>query len=276
MNLENIDIEKYTNMVIEAIINYTPKVILVFLTLFVGLFLIKHITKVLDKGFKHQKLDRSLTGFLDSLVSIILKIILFITVAGMVGVQMTSFIAILGAAGLAIGLALQGSLSNFAGGVLILIFKPFKVGDFIESQGKMGYVQKIEIFSTILKDATNKIHIIPNGNLSNDTIDNWSKEKMRRIDITLGIGYNDDIDEARKLILEIASKNKTILDKPSPVVFVGNLGESSVDMVLRCWVKPNDIFGISADVYEAAKKTFDAKGISIPFPQRDIHLHQVQ
>jgi small conductance mechanosensitive channel len=194
----------------------------------------------------------------------------------MVGIATTSFVAILGAAGLAIGLALQGSLANFAGGVLILLFKPFKVGDYIEAQGYSGTVNEIQIFNTILKSLDNKTIIIPNGNLSNDCITNYSTEPLRRVDFVFGIGYEDDIKKAKEVLLTIIKSDSRVLKEPEPFVSIGELGDSSVNFTVRVWCNKEAYWDVYFDMFEKVKLEFDKQGISIPFPQRDVHLYQTK
>lgn len=192
----------------------------------------------------------------------------------MVGVQMTSFIAILGAAGLAFGLALSGTLQNFAGGVMLLIYKPFKVGDYIDAQGSAGTVAEIQIFHTILKTVDNKTIIIPNGGLSNSTMTNFSTEPLRRVDLTFGISYSDNIDKAREIILSVITADERIHKDPVPFVGVISLGDSSVNLVTRVWADTPNYWAVFFSTNENVKKEFDKSGISIPFPQRDVHLIQ--
>ena len=193
----------------------------------------------------------------------------------MVGIQMTSFIAILGAAGLAVGMALSGTLQNFAGGVMILIFKPFKNGDFIEAQGHTGTVSEIQIFNTILKTLDNKTIIIPNGGLANGSMTNYSTEEKRRVDWTFGVGYGDKTDDAKGLLLELMSEDSRILSDPAaPFVAVSELGDSSVNFAVRAWVKAEDYWGVFFDMNEKVYNTFDKKGLSIPYPQMDVHVHK--
>jgi len=265
------DIQKYIDIAVELAINYIPQVILACVTLLVGLFIIRRIVRILDKGFQHQNLDSSLAGFLHNLISIGLKILLFITVAWMVGVQMTSFIAILWAAGLAVGLALQGSLANFAGGVLILFFKPFKVDDYIVTGMWEGYVQQIQIFNTILKTRDDRIIVLPNGELSNGAIDNYSWLSKRRADVDIWVGYASNIDTVRDILLDILHEHKDIPQDPNPQVLVHELADSAVVMRCRFWALTPKSFRIRYDINEQAKKRFDAAGIEIPFPQQDIH-----
>jgi small conductance mechanosensitive channel len=192
----------------------------------------------------------------------------------MLGIHMTSFIAVLGALGLAVGMALSGTLQNFAGGVMLLIFKPFKVGDYIEAQGYSGSVKEIQIFNTILNTPDKKTIIIPNGGLSTNAMTNYSTEPLRRVDFTFGIGYGDDIDKARKIILDVIAQDQRILKDPAPFVGVVSLGDSSVNLTTRVWANAADYWNIFFFLNETVKKTFDQQGISIPFPQHDVHVFQ--
>lgn len=258
----------------ELVMSYGGKLLLAVVTLIVGLWLISRFTKGLKKLFTLRSLEHTLQSFLLSVISITLKILLVISVITMIGVQMTSFIALLGAIGLAFGMALSGTLQNFAGGVVLLIFKPFKVGDFIEAQGYMGTVREMQIFHTVLNTPDNKIVIIPNGGLSSGSMINFSKEPQRRVEWTIGIGYSDNIDEAKRIIRGILVADERILKDPEPLVAVSSLGESSVDLVTRAWVEAPEYWNVFFDTNEKVKKAFDAQGISIPFPQTDVHLYQ--
>jgi small conductance mechanosensitive channel len=208
------------------------------------------------------------------MIGILLKILLLISVIGMVGVQMTSFIAILGAAGLAVGMALSGTLQNFAGGVIILLFKPFKVGDYIEAQGHSGSVNEIQIFNTILKTPDNKTIIIPNGGLSTGSMINYSTEPQRRVDFVFGIGYGDDVDKAKAVIQQLIDGDERILKDPAPFIAVSELADSSVNLVVRVWAEASNYWGIHFDMHEKVYKTFDKEGLNIPFPQMDLHVHK--
>jgi small conductance mechanosensitive channel len=255
------------------VINYGPKLVGAILVWIIGSFIIRKITRALHLIMDKRELDPSLKPFLKSLLGIILKLLLIITVLSMLGVEMTSFIAILGAAGLAVGLALQGSLQNFAGGVIILLFKPYKVGDFIETQGYLGTVKEILIFHTTLKTPDNKIVIIPNGNLSNGSLINYSKEETRRIDFTFGIAYGESVDKARKLILDICNQDDRILNEPAePFVALSTLADSSVNLAARVWVKGDNYWPVFFETNEKVYKAMNESGISIPFPQMDVHL----
>jgi len=258
------------NQAMSLVMTYAPKVVLAIVTLIVGMWLINRFVGVLDN--KLGKKDPTLNKFLCGLIGAILKILLLISVASMVGIATTSFIAIIGAAGLAVGLALQGSLANFAGGVLILIFKPFKVGDTIDAQGYLGSVREISILYTIVDTFDNRRIVIPNGQLANASLTNLSAYETRRCDMSFGIGYGDDIDKAKAVCKRLIEEDERALKDPEPLIVVGALGESSVDLTVRAWTKSADLWPFYWDMHEKVKKAFDAEGISIPFPQRDVHM----
>ncbi|MBN1275792.1 mechanosensitive ion channel [Candidatus Woesearchaeota archaeon] len=258
----------------DIILTYGPKLLLAIIILVVGFWIIRRVGKVLDKVMARRKVDKTLRPFLHKLVTISLKVLLLISVAGMAGIAVTSFIAVIGAAGLALGLALQGSLANFAGGVLILLFKPFEVGDYIEAQGEAGSVEKIEIFHTTLKTPDNKVVIIPNGPMANGNVTNYSREKTRRLDLVFGIGYGDDIDKARKVMADIIKKDKRVLKDPGPQILLSELADNSVNFTVRLWLKGGDYWPVRFEMTEAVKKSFDKHKIGIPFPQMDVHLHK--
>lgn len=253
---------------------YAPKVVLAIITLIVGMWLINRFVSVLDKKLGQK--DPTLNKFLCGLISAILKVMLLISVASMIGIATTSFIAVIGAAGLAIGLALQGSLANFAGGVLILIFKPFKVGDTIEAQGFLGAVAEIQILYTVVNTFDNRRIVIPNGSLSNATLVNVSIYDKRRCDMTFGIHYDDDIDKAKAILQRLFDEDERSLKDPEPRICVGALGDSSVDLMFRAWVATDDLWPYYWDMQEKVKKAFDAEGITIPFPQRDVHMYKAE
>lgn len=265
---------QYLDMLIEMAIGYGPRLALAVFTLIVGLWVISAICSGIRAGFEKSGMELSLRSFLNSLISIGLKVLLVISVASMVGIETTSFIAVLGAAGLAVGLALQGSLANFAGGVLILIFRPYKVGDFIDAAGVAGVVKRIEIFSTVLTTGDNKTIIIPNGAVSNGAITNFSTQETRRVDIVFGIGYDDDLKKAKQVLTDLINADERILKDPEPMIVVSNLGDSCVDITTRSWVNSADYWGVYFDLVENGKLAFDENGISIPFPQTDVHLYQ--
>lgn len=261
---------------VELTMTYGGKLLLAIITLIVGLWLIGKLSKGLRKAFEMRSFDQTLQSFLANLVGMVLKILLLVSVVSMLGVQMTSFIALLGAAGLAIGMALSGTMQNFAGGVMLLIFKPFKIGDFIEAQGHMGTVKEVQIFHTVLNTPDKKTVIIPNGGLSTGSMTNFSTEPIRRLDWTFGISYTDNIDKAREIILGVVSADERVHKDPAPFVGLINLGDSSVDLVTRVWVFAADYWDLFFEINEKVKKEFDKQGISKPFPQRDVHLIQAK
>ncbi len=264
----------YVDKVVEMAIEYGPQLILAILVLIIGLWIIGRVVKLLNAGLEKSETDATLAKFLGSLASVILKALLFISVASMVGIETTSFIAILGAAGLAIGLALQGSLANFAGGVLILLFRPYKVGDFVDAQGVSGTVAEIQIFNTVIKTPDNKRIIVPNGAISNGIITNFSAEPTRRVDFVFGIGYDDNVAQAKDTLLRIFKEDSRVHADPEPFVVVSELADSSVNFTCRVWADAGDYWGIYFDTIEKVKLVFDQENISIPYPQTDVHLHR--
>jgi small conductance mechanosensitive channel len=242
------------------------------LILFVGFFFIGKIGKLVYLAINKKTEDPALALFTQRLTRIALKVMLVLSVASQMGIETTSFLAALGAAGLAIGLALQGSLSNFAGGVLILIFKPFRVGDVIESGGHTGKVSRIDILHTILSTFDNKTIILPNAQVANNSIVNFTAQETRRVDVNVGISYSDNIAQARGIILEVISRESRVLTDPAPMVVVVNFGENSIDLSVRVWTKTTDFWDVYWLLIEQIKYAFDEKGMSIPFPQRDIHI----
>ena len=251
------------------------KLIGALIVLVIGLWIIKSMMNRISKVMEKQDTDPSLRSFLISMLGITLKILLFISVLTILGVEMTSFIAILGAAGLAVGLALSGTLQNFAGGVMILLFKPFKVGDFIDAQGYMGSVKEIQIFITILTTPDNKTVIIPNGGLSTGALTNYRAEPTRRVNWNFGIAYGDDFDTAKAMILGLLKDDKRILADPEPNIFLGEMADSSVNITTRAWVKGEDYWDVFFDMNEKFYKNAGKHGLSIPFPQMDVHLDKV-
>lgn len=256
----------------EKVIEYLPKLALALVTLIIGLYLIKLFVKFINRIMNAKKVDESLRPFFRTLISIVLKVLLLISVMGMIGIEMTSFIALLGAVGISIGMALSGSLQHFAGGVLLLIYKPFSRGDFIEAQGHKGTVRELRIFNTVLNTLDNKIVFIPNGPLSTGTIVNYTLEPTRRIDSVFSISYSDDIDKAKEIILKVISENEKIMKEPVPVIGVKELAASCINVESRVWVSTNDLVDLTFYLNEAVKKEFDKGGITIPFPQMDVTL----
>lgn len=268
------DVQQLYANAVDFIWKIGPNLLLAIVFLIIGYWIIKFIMKGSSKAMDKARIDESLKRFLHSLISIGLKVLLLISVASMLGIATTSFVAVLGAAGLAVGLSLQGSLANFAGGVLIIFFKPFKVGDVIEAQGYIGSVNSIQVFNTILKTPDNKTIIIPNGSLSNGSITNYTTEARRRVDMTFGIGYGDDIKKTKEVLRALVEEDKRIHHEPEPVVVVSELGDSSVNFAVRAWTNTSDYWNVYFDMQEKVKLEFDKHGISIPFPQRDVHIYQ--
>lgn len=255
-------------------ITYGLKLLAALATLVIGLYIVKMIISFMGRMMERNDTDPSLRSFVSSLVSILLKVMVYITALGMLGVEMTSFVAIMGAAGLAVGLALSGTLQNFAGGVMILLFKPYKVGDVIEAQGYTGSVKEIQIFVTILTTPDNKTVLIPNGPLATSALINYSTQPTRRVDWTFGIGYGDDIDKAYEVINKLIAADDRILKDPEPFVALSALADSSVNIVVRAWVNAPDYWGVFFKMNEEVYRTFGNEGLSIPFPQMDVHMHK--
>jgi small conductance mechanosensitive channel len=257
------------------VVYYGIRLLIALVILFVGWKIVGLIGRRLGLLMDKRGVEPSLRSFGTTLVSVLLKVLIVVSILGMVGVEMTSFIAIIGAAGLAIGLALSGTLQNFAGGALILLFKPFKVGDFIDAQGHMGTVREIQVFNTVLKTPDNKTIIIPNGGLSTGSMTNFSTEPERRVDWKFGIAYGDSADVAKKVLGNLIAEDSRILKTPEPFIALSELGDSSVNFVVRAWVKAADFWPVFFDMNEKVYNTFAGKGLNIPFPQMDVHVHQV-
>jgi len=277
-NLTNItgDLSLLTEMIMDFAVTYGLKLIGAILALIVGLWVVGKISKSLRKLMEKREVDPSLRGFLSTFISIMLKILVIISVLSMVGIQMTSFIAMLGAASLSVGLSLQGSLQNFAGGIIILILKPFRVGDFIDGQGHMGTVEDIQIFNTTLKTVDNKVITIPNGGLANSSITNFSKKETRRVDWTFGIAYGDSYQKARDIIQKLIDADSRIHKDPAPFIRLSSLGDNSVNIVVRVWLNAPDYWEVFFEMNEKVYDSFAKEGINIPFPQMDVHLHQAK
>jgi small conductance mechanosensitive channel len=258
----------------EMALEYGPRLIGAIVVWIVGVLIIKVISKGFSKMLDKRETDDTLKPFLKGIVSTLLKIMLVISVLGMIGIEMTSFIAILGALGLAVGLALSGTLQNFAGGVILLIFKPFKVGDLIDAQGYTGSVSEIQIFNTILKTPDNKTIIVPNGGLSTSAMTNYSTEETRRVDWTIGIGYGDNANKAKQVIKKLCDEDSRILKDPEAFIAVSELADSSVNFTVRAWVKSEDYWGVFFDMNKNVYEVFDKEGLNIPYPQMDIHVHK--
>ena len=263
-------LEKVQTMGVE----YGTKILGALIILIVGFWVAKMIKKGIAGLMEKRGVDATLISFVASLLHMAMKIFVIVAALEKLNIKTTSFIAILGAAGLAIGLALQGSLANFAAGILMIIFKPFRVGDFIEAGGAMGSVAEIGIFTTVLKSPDNKKIIIPNAGVTGGNITNFNVNGTRRIEIVAGISYDDDIDKAKAILNDIVASDDRILKDPAPQVAMSEMADSSVNFVVRPWVKPEDYWGVFFDTTETIKKKFDEADISIPFPQRDVHLYE--
>ena len=270
MNTEQL--EQYTQRAIELTMEYAPKFVLALIVLVAGMWVINRMVSILGNLLDKRNIDKSLQPFLKSLVSMGLKVMLLISVASMVGIETTSFVAVIGAAGLAVGLALQGTLANFAGGVLILIFKPYKVGDLIEAQGHLGVVEEIQIFVTILSTPESKTVIIPNGAISNGNITNYTTKGMIRVDLVMGIAYEASIKQAKEVLMKVMTDHPKVMKDPAPFVGVVELGDSSVNLAVRPHCDPAHYWDVYFDIYEAGKEALDAADITIPFPQLDVHM----
>lgn len=264
----------YQDQGVAMAMEYAPKVLLAIVTLIVGLWVVRGITGLFRRTLMARSVDETLTPFLSSLLSWTLRAALVISVVSILGIETTSFVAVLGAAGLAVGLALQGSLQNFAGGVLLLIFRPYRVGDLIQAQGELGVVQEIQIFTTVILSPQNRRVILPNGALANGNITNLSAEPHVRVDCTVGVSYSADLQQAKQVLMAMATSTPKVLADPEPVVAVSELADSAVNMVVRPYCHPDDYWDVFFTVTEGCKTSLDAAGISIPFPQRDVHLFE--
>ena len=253
---------------------YGVKVVAAAIIFIVGRWLAKFLTSVLEQMMIRSGLDSMLVSFLRNIVYTAAMAFVFLAVLAKLGIQTTSFIAVLGAAGLAIGLALQGSLSNFASGVMLVLFRPFKVGDYIEAGGTSGTVEEMLIFSTKMKTPDNKAVFVPNGSITGGTIVNYSAKDTRRVDLVFGVSYEDDISKVKQIIDEVLNADDRILKDPAPTVGLAELGESSVNFVVRPWVSAADYWAVRFSLNETMKLRFDQEGVSIPYPQRDVHLHE--
>ena len=271
LNTEVDNLVKASQAWIPMIMEYGSRVLLAVITLAVGWWLISKVAQKLGGLLALRNADLALQGFISSLANIILKVLLVVSVASMIGVETTSFVAAIGAAGLAIGLALQGSLANFAGGVLILLFRPFRIGDWIEAQGVAGTVDSIQIFHTVLRTGDNKTIIVPNGNLSNGIITNTNRQPTRKVVFDVGVDYEADLQKAREVLLDLA-KDERILAEPAPQAVISTLGDSSITVSLRVWVKTADYWDVMFMFNEQSRDRLKAAGIDIPFPQRVIRV----
>lgn len=257
----------------DLIVSFGSRILGFIGVLVVGFWVIGMIMKQIRRALEARNISASLKPFLSGIIKALLQILVIISALSVLGIEMTSFVAILGAVGLAVGMALSGTLQNFAGGVMILFFKPFKVGDFIEAQGYAGVVKEIQIFNTFMSTGDNKIIIIPNGGLSTGSLINYSRESTRRVDWIFGIGYGDDYDKAKEVLQRYIDEDSRILKDPASFIALHALADSSVNIVVRCWVNSADYWGVYFDMNEKVYKGFEKEGLNIPFPQMDVHVN---
>ncbi|MDP3981099.1 MAG: mechanosensitive ion channel [Chlamydiota bacterium] len=262
------------NLVCGYIVTYGLDVIAAILIFVIGRFIVGILADVTEKIMTKARMDKTLATFTKNLIYYVLLAFVLIAALNKLGVETTSLVAIVGAAGLAIGFALQGSLSNFAAGIMLIIFKPFKVGDFIEGGGALGSVEEIQIFNTILRHPDNRKIIVPNSKITGDNVSNFTGIDKRRIDLVFGISYGDDIKKAKTILEDLVKADTRVLKEPKPVIAVMELGDSSVNLVCRPWVNPTDYWGVHFDVLEKGKLELEKNGITIPFPQRDVHVYE--
>jgi len=259
--------------ILEKIVEYGTSLLFAVAVIVIGFWIVKRINNLVRRTFEKKDFDPSLETFLASTIAITLRILVIITALSQLGIEMTSFVALLGAAGLAIGMAFSGTLSNLAGGVMILFFKPYRVGDFIEAQGEKGTVKELRIFNTILITLDNKTVIIPNGPLANGNMINYSTQTKRRVDFAVGIAYGDDYDTAKNTLLEFVKDDPRIIDAEDNFIGLVELADSSVKITLRVWCKTEDYWAVFFNMNERIYKEFSSKGLNIPFPQMDVHVH---
>jgi small conductance mechanosensitive channel len=269
------EIDYYWDKLNTMTVEYAPKVVVAAITLIIGLLIIKLFRRVLKRLMTERDFDPTLLKFVMDVFTWIFRVLLIISVIGKLGVETTSFVAAIGAAGLAIGLSLQGSLSNFAGGLLIVMFKPFRVGDYIEAQGQSGTVNSIQIFSTQLITSNNQVIYLPNGALSNGTIKNFSQEPLRRAEIVLNVGYGSDLKKVKDVIMQVINSDARILHEPEPSIEIRTLGENGIDVAVYMWGERADYGHIVSDFYENIKTAFEKAGIELPYPQRDVHVRDL-
>jgi small conductance mechanosensitive channel len=268
------DTEKMSQMMDTYVIPWGINIVMAIAIYIIGKFIVGILVNVFGKVMVRSKYDDMLIDFVKAIINAILMLFVIVASLDQLGVNTTSMVAILGAAGLAIGLSLQGSLQNFASGVMLLVFRPFKAGDFIDAGGEMGTVKTISIFTTMMTTPDNKQIIVPNGKIYGGNITNFSAHDTRRVDMIVGIGYNSDLKKAKEILNEMVAADDRILKEPAPTVAVAELADSSVNFVVRPWVASADFWAVKFDFNEAVKLRFDAEGISIPFPQMDVHVHK--
>jgi len=270
------DIDKYLDIIMNWLSVYSLKVVAAILVLIIGKWIARKISKIIGVVLEKNNVDVTLVGFLTNITYYALLIMVVIAAAGQLGINTTSFLTIVGAAGLAVGLALKDSLSNFASGVMLILFRPFQVGDIVTAGGVTGKVEQITIFTTVINTPDNQRVIVPNGAVTSDVITNVNANPTRRVDMVFGIGYDDDISQAKKILIDLLDADSRVLKDPAPVVAVSELADSSVNFIVRPWVNSADYWGVYLDLHEKVKVTFDEAGISIPYPQQDLHLFPEQ
>jgi small conductance mechanosensitive channel len=267
------ELDKIIETITYFFTNYSLKILGAILILIIGKWLASYLSKLLGKIMRKNNMDETLTRFLGKIAYYALLIMVIIAALGQLGINTTSFLTIVGAAGLAIGLALKDSLSNLAAGVMLIMFRPFKVGDFVTAGGQSGTVESIAIFNTTLTTGDNQTVIVPNSSITADVITNVNAKPTRRIDLVVGIGYDDNIGEARSVLEDLIKTDSRILSDPAPTIAVSELADSSVNLVVRPWVKTSDYWAVRFDLTEKIKLTFDEKNISFPYPQQDVHMY---
>jgi small conductance mechanosensitive channel len=267
------DTAEIINSITEIAADFGLRLFYAVLIIFVGRWVVKLLLKIIKSALEKTTVEETVRIFVANLLNTLLMVIIFIAAINQLGIETTSIIAMLGAAGLAIGLALQGSLANFAAGILIVIFRPYKVGDYIEAGSAGGTVLDIQIFSTVLKTPDNKVVVVPNGTIMDSSIINYTGQETRRVDIIASCGYEDDIDKVKDVLKDILDQDERILEEPEPRIAVSELADNSINFIVRPWVKSSDVLSVKYSILEQIKKRFDAEGISIPYPQRDVHIY---
>ena len=267
------DTTEIINSITQIAADFGLRLLYAVLIIFVGRWVVKLLLKIIKSALEKTTVEETVRIFVANLLSTLLMVIIFIAAINQLGIETTSIIAMLGAAGLAIGLALQGSLANFAAGILIVIFRPYKVGDYIEAGSAAGTVLDIQIFSTVLKTPDNKVVVVPNGAIMDSSIINYTGQETRRVDIIASCGYEDDIDKVKDILQDILNQDERILKEPEPRIAVSELADNSINFIVRPWVNSSDVLSVKYSILEQIKKRFDAEGISIPYPQRDVHIY---
>ena len=267
------DTTEIINSITQIAADFGLRLLYAVLIIFVGRWVVKLLLKIIKSALEKTTVEETVRIFVVNLLNTLLMVIIFIAAINQLGIETTSIIAMLGAAGLAIGLALQGSLANFAAGILIVIFRPYKVGDYIEAGSAAGTVLDIQIFSTVLKTPDNKVVVVPNGTIMDSSIINYTGQETRRVDIIASCGYEDDIDKVKDILQDILNQDERILKEPEPRIAVSELADNSINFIVRPWVNSSDVLTVKYSILEQIKKRFDAEGISIPYPQRDVHIY---